>query len=118
MPLIRKSKFGNGQILFQNSAQGTSGTMSSVSNWRDPGLLDLDMNLLKRFTIHEGISGEFRLDGIAITNTPHFTNPNLNVNGTTFGRISAPSSNGANSFTSPAPFFGNRVFVANLRVTF
>ena len=108
----------NNQILFANSAQGMLGTMANVTNWRGPGLFDLDMNLLKRFTVREGITAEFRLDGIAITNTPHFTNPNLSVNGTTFGRISAPSSNGSNSFTTPAPFFGNRVFVANLRVSF
>ena len=76
------------------------------------------MNILRRFVIHESVTGEFRLDGIAITNTPHFTNPNLNINGQTFGRISAPSAGGANSFTTPAPFYGNRVFVANLRVSF
>jgi hypothetical protein len=108
----------NGQTLFANSTQGTLGTMANVTNWRGPGLFDLDVNMLKRFTVREGMTAEFRLDGIAITNTPHFTNPNLNVNGTTFGRISAPSSNGSNSFTTPAPFFGNRVFVANLRVSF
>jgi len=108
----------NGQILFENSAQGTLGTMANVTNWRGPGIFDLDMNILKRFNVREGVTAEFRLDGIAITNTPHFTNPNLNVNGQTFGRITAPSSNGSNSFTSPTPFFGNRVFVANLRVSF
>jgi hypothetical protein len=108
----------NGQLLFANSAQGTLGTMADVTNWRGPGLFDLDMNILKRFAVKEGVTAEFRLDGIAITNTPHFTNPNLNVNGTTFGRITAPSSNGSNSFTTPAPYFGNRVFVANLRVSF
>ena len=108
----------NGQTLFANSTQGTLGTMANVTNWRGPGLFDLDVNMLKRFTVREGMTAELRLDGIAITNTPHFTNPNLNVNGTTFGRISAPSSNGSNSFTTPAPFFGNRVFVANLRVSF
>jgi hypothetical protein len=108
----------NGQLLFVNSAQGTLGTVANVTNWRGPGLCDFDMNMLKRFTVKEGLTAEFRLDGIAITNTPHFTNPNMSINGTTFGRISAPSSNGSNSFTTPAPFFGNRVFVANLRLTF
>jgi len=108
----------NGQTLFANAPTGTLGTMANVTNWRGPGLFDLDMNILKRFTVREGMTAEFRLDGIAITNTPHFTNPNLNVNGQTFGRISAPSSNGSNSFTTPAPFFGNRVFVGNLRLSF
>jgi hypothetical protein len=45
------------------------------------------MNLLKRFAVREGVTAEFRLDGIAITNTPHFTNPNLNINGTPFDRF-------------------------------
>jgi hypothetical protein len=108
----------NGQLLFANSPQGTVGTMSSVTNWTGPGLFDLDMNILKRFAVREGITAELRVDGIAITNTPHFTNPNLNINGQTFGRISAPSAGGANSFTTPAPFYGNRVFVINARVSF
>ena len=108
----------NGQMLFANSAQGTLGTMANVTNWRGPGVFDLDLNILRRFNFTEGLTAEFRLDAIAATNTPHFNNPNLNINGTTFGRISAPSAGGANAFTSPAPFAGNRVFVANLRVSF
>jgi hypothetical protein len=108
----------NGQLLFVNSEQGTAGTMSSVTNWTGPGLFDLDVNILKRFAVREGITAELRVDGIAITNTPHFTNPNMSINGTTFGRISAPSAGGANSFTTPAPFYGNRVFVINARVSF
>jgi hypothetical protein len=108
----------NGKMLFANSAQGALGSMNSVTNWRGPGIFDLDLNILRRFTVKEGITAEFRLDAIAATNTPHFDNPNLNINGTTFGRISAPSAGGANAFTSPAPFAGNRVFVANARVSF
>jgi len=108
----------NGQLLFQNSAQGLPGTMSSATSWTGPGLFDLDMNMLKRFTVKERVTTEIRVDAISVTNTAHFNNPNLSVNGQTFGRISAPSSNGANSFTTPATFFGNRVFVANLRVSF
>ncbi len=108
----------NGKLLFVNSPQGAVGSMSRVTNWRGPSLFDLDMNILKRFTVREGITAELRVDGIAITNTPHFTDPNMNINGQTFGRISAPSAGGANSFTTPAPFYGNRVFVINARVSF
>jgi hypothetical protein len=108
----------NGKMLFANSAQGTMGSMNSVTNWRGPGIFDLDLNILRRFNVKEGITAEFRMDAIAATNTPHFNNPNLSINGTTFGRISAPSAGGANAFTSPAPFAGNRVFVANARVSF
>jgi Carboxypeptidase regulatory-like domain len=108
----------NGNILFENSAQGQLGTMSSVTNWTGPGLFDLDMDLLKRFTVKERVTMDFRIDAISVTNTAHFTNPNMSVNGTTFGVITAPSSGGSNSFTTPPLFFGNRVYVANLRVTF
>lgn len=108
----------NGQLLFVNSAQGTLGTMANAISWTGPGLFNLDLNILRRFNVKEKVTAEFRLDAIAATNTPHFNNPNLNVNGTTFGRISAPSSNGANAFTTPPPYFGNRVFVANARVSF
>ena len=76
------------------------------------------MNLLKRFTVKERFTAEFRLDAISATNTPHFPNPTTNINSTSFGRISAPSAGGSNSFTTPAVFYGNRVFVANLRISF
>ena len=108
----------NGQLLFQNSALGQQGTMSGTSNWKGPGLFDIDMNLLKRFTVKEKITVEFRMDAISITNTPHFTNPTTSINSTSFGRISAPSAGGSNAFTAPNIFYGNRVYVANLRVSF
>jgi hypothetical protein len=108
----------NGSVLFQNSSLGQTGTMDLVSNWKGPSLFDFDMNLLKRFTIKEKATMEFRLDAISATNSPHFPNPTTSVDSTSFGRISAPSSGGSNSFTTPAVFYGNRVFVANLRLTF
>jgi hypothetical protein len=108
----------NGNTLFQNSSLGQVGTMDTVSDWKGPGLFNFDMNLLKRFTVREKITAEFRLDAISATNTPHFPNPTTNVNSTSFGRISAPSSGGSNSFTTPAVFYGNRVYVANLRISF
>jgi hypothetical protein len=108
----------NGSPLFQNSALGQTGTMDLVSSWKGPSLFDFDMNLLKRFTIKEKATMEFRLDAISATNTPHFPNPTTSIDSTSFGRITAPSSGGSNSFTTPAVFYGNRVFVANLRLTF
>jgi hypothetical protein len=108
----------NGSILFANSALGQLGSMDLVSDWKGPSLFDIDMNLLKRFTVKEKITAEFRLDAISSTNSPHFPNPTTNIDSTSFGRISAPSSGGSNSFTTPAVFYGNRVFVANLRFIF
>ncbi|SPF38799.1 conserved exported hypothetical protein [Candidatus Sulfopaludibacter sp. SbA4] len=108
----------NGNILFENSALGQPGTMDLVSNWKGPGLFNFDMNLLKRFTVKERFTAEFRLDAISSTNTPHFPNPTTSINSTSFGRISAPSAGGSNSYTTPPVFYGNRVFVANLRISF
>lgn len=107
-----------GNILFENSPLGQVGSMDITSNWKGPSLFDFDMNLLKRFTVKERFIMEFRLDAISATNTPHFPNPTTNVDSTSFGRITAPSAGGSNSFTTPAVFYGNRVFVANLRLSF
>jgi len=108
----------NGNILWENSALGQQGTMDLVSDWKGPGLFDLDMNLLKRFTVKERVTMEFSLTAISSTNTPHFGNPTTSINSTSFGRISAPSAGGSNSFTTPTVFYGNRVFLANLRLSF
>ncbi len=108
----------NGNLLFQNSPLGQVGNMDITSNWTGPGLFDLDMNLLKRFTIKEKVTAEFRMDAISATNTPHFGNPTTSINSTSFGRIAAPSAGGSNSFTTPTVFYGNRVYVANFRISF
>jgi hypothetical protein len=108
----------NGNILMENSALGQEGTMDLTSDWKGPGLFDLDMNLIKQFKITERVTTEFRMDAISSTNTPHFGNPTTSINSTSFGHISAPSAGGSNSFTTPAVFYGNRVFVVNLRVSF
>jgi hypothetical protein len=108
----------NGSPLFENSALGQTGSMDLVSNWKGPGLFDFDMNLLKRFTVKEKFTMEFRLDAISATNSPHFPNPTTSIDSTSFGRITAPSSGGSNSFTTPPVFYGNRVWVANLRLIF
>lgn len=108
----------NGNILMENSALGQVGSMDLVSNWKGPSLFDFDMNLLKRFSVKERFITEVRVDAISSTNTPHFPNPTTNINSTSFGRITAPSAGGSNSFTMPAVFYGNRVFVVNLRLSF
>jgi hypothetical protein len=108
----------NGSPLFENSALGQLGTMDLVSDWKGPGLFNFDMNLMKRFTVKEKYIMEFSLDALSSTNTPHFPNPTTNIDSTSFGRITAPSSGGSNSFTTPPVFYGNRVFLANLRLTF
>jgi hypothetical protein len=93
----------NGRLLLENSPAGRHGTMGL--NWIEgPSNLGLDMNLIKRMRIDEAREFEFRLDALNILNHPNFGNPALNINQSTFGRITTAT--------------GNRTFVANLRLNF
>ena len=93
----------NGQPILVNPLPGTLGNLG-IDTVFGPGLFDLDVSLLKRITVKEKYLIEFRVDAIGSTNTPQFANPVTDINSTTFGVISSAT--------------GNRVMVANLRVTF
>jgi hypothetical protein len=108
----------NGTVLFVNATPGTIGNLPIRTNLRGPGTFSLDMNLGKTFRFKERYSVEFRVDAISVTNTTKFDNPTTSINSTSFGRITAFSSNGSNQFTMPNTFNGNRVLVLNLRVNF
>lgn len=108
----------NGTVVFQNATPGTIGTMARYTNLRGPGTFSLDMNLGKTFRFKERYSFELRVDAISVTNTTKFADPTTSINSTTFGRITAFSSNGSNQFTMPNTFNGNRVLVINLRFSF
>jgi hypothetical protein len=94
----------NGQIILVNPQPGEIGTLG-YTTVRGPGEIRLDMNLVKRFRIHETKEFEFRIDAINILNTPNFNNPNMNMNGNnTFGQITGAT--------------GARIFVLNSRINF
>ena len=114
----RRAMAYNGTVLFQNATAGTIGGLPLRSAWTGPGMFNLDMNVSKRIQFMERYSFELRLDAIAMTNTPHFANPTTDINSTSFGRISQPTSSGGNQFTMPANYHGSRVFVVNMRFNF
>jgi Carboxypeptidase regulatory-like domain len=95
----------DGQIILVNPQPGEIGTLG-YATVRGPRLLNFDMNLIKRFQIHESKNFEFRLDVINILNHPNFGNPIVNVNAAnnTFGRISSAT--------------GSRSFIVNTRINF
>jgi len=103
----------NGQIVLVNPQPGEVGTLG-LTTIKGPTSLSFDMNLIKRFRIHETREFEFRLDAINILNHPNFGNPgatnsnrdgNLNINvANTFGRITTAT--------------GSRRFVVNTRINF
>jgi len=95
----------DGQIILVNPQPGELGTLG-YSTIRGPKLLNFDMNLIKRFQIHEAKNFEFRLDVINILNHPNFGTPTTNINatGNSFGRITSAT--------------GSRSFIVNTRINF
>jgi hypothetical protein len=94
----------NGQTVLVNPQPGQLGTLG-YNTFKGPRSLAFDMNLVKRFKIHESQEFEFRLDAINILNHPNFGTPNTNINGVgTFGRITTAT--------------GSRRFVLNTRINF
>ena len=92
-----------GRIVLVNAPAGRHGNMGL--NWIEgPANLGLDMNLIKRVKIAETKQFEFRVDALNVLNHPNFSNPNLNINSSSFGRITSAT--------------GNRSFVFNLRLNF
>jgi TonB dependent receptor len=59
---------------------------------RGPGFFDLDTGLLRNFRITERVSFQFRVNAFAVTNTPNFGNPNLNLSNPNFGVITSTAS--------------------------
>ncbi len=62
---------------------------SQGRNWVvGPGYFDVDANLQRDFKIREYLTFQFEAQAISLTNTPHFANPDGNINDSTFGVIS------------------------------
>ena len=92
-----------GRLLLVNPVPGTLGTLGQ--RWVEgPGVIGLDVNLIKKVRIAESKEFEFRMDVVNLLNHPNFGDPDVNINSTSFGRITSAT--------------GNRRFVMNLRVNF
>lgn len=82
---------------------------SKANGYRGPGYANLDASLFKSFAFKR-FTGQFRVEALNVTNTPHFANPGTNVNAADFGRI---------TFTAnPGREFDERSFRLGLRMTF
>jgi hypothetical protein len=96
-------KDASGNLLMINPAPGQLSNLNK-GYLRGPSAIGLDMNLVKRVRISETKIFEFRMDAINILNTPRWGTPNMNINSTSFGRITSAT--------------GNRSFTGNLRLNF
>ncbi len=56
---------------------------------RGPGVGNLDLSLFRTFKLNQQFNLQFRAEAFNATNTPHFANPNGNVNSSNFGKIRA-----------------------------
>jgi len=56
---------------------------------RGPGVVNLDASLFRTFRLTPKVDLQFRAEGFNVTNTPHFANPNGNVNSSNFGKVLA-----------------------------
>jgi hypothetical protein len=54
---------------------------------RGPGVVNLDASLFRTFKITGRTDLQFRAEAFNVTNTPHFGNPNGNVNSANFGKV-------------------------------
>ena len=55
-----------------------------------PGLVNLDFSVFRRFPLpHEGMDLTLRVESFNFFNTPHFNNPQGNINNSNFGRVTS-----------------------------
>jgi hypothetical protein len=93
----------SGRVILVNPSLGTLGGLD-LRPIVGPGLFDLDLNLIKTIAVKEGLSLQLRADATAITNTPQFGNPTLNINSPNFGNITTAG--------------GNRIVTVEARIRF
>ena len=59
-----------------------------------PPYFELDAALARNFKLSERFNLQFRVQGINFTNTPHFSNPNGDLNSSSFGQVNGLANTG------------------------
>ena len=72
--------------MFFNPAAGDVGNLP-VMAFDGPPQFRMDLALSKRFRFADRYSFEFKAEAFNLTNTPSFFRGDMNINSTTFGRI-------------------------------
>jgi Carboxypeptidase regulatory-like domain/TonB dependent receptor len=93
----------SGKLVAVNPTPGRNGNMA-YGYLQGPGSFRFDLNILKRFRLHESLQLELRADAINVLNSPVWGNPDTNINSTDFGRITSAG--------------GSRIIVLNGRINF
>jgi Carboxypeptidase regulatory-like domain len=80
----------SGRIVFQNPSPGAIGNMSLNSvGVRGPSILSFNASITKSIRFAEAKTFTIRADAVNVLNHTQWGNPNTNVNGQIFGRISS-----------------------------
>jgi hypothetical protein len=66
---------------------------SSRNMLRGPGSFNLDASIVREFGIWESLKLQLRAEAFNVTNTPAFANPNANISGANFGKVTALAAN-------------------------
>ena len=66
---------------------------SSRNMLRGPGSFNLDASVVREFGIWENLKLQLRAEAFNVTNTPAFANPNSNISGANFGKVTALAAN-------------------------
>ena len=110
---------------FASPAQNTLGN-TNRDQFRGPGYFNMNLSLAREFRITERVGFQVRADAIALTNTPHFANPNASCGNNAANPTSCTASNAnfglITGTLQPGGFFGpdpgSRVLWLGARLNF
>jgi len=86
----------SGRTVLQNPAPGAIGN-AGLAYLSGPGTFGLDLAMMKRVRLREGMTFTLRGDAVNVLNKPNWGNPNMDINSANFGRIT--SATGARTIT-------------------
>jgi hypothetical protein len=96
----------DGQILLQNPALGSLGSLSLSDNYRGLGTFTFNVQANKRVTLNteHNVTAQFRVDAVQVLNRPQWGTPNLNIDSTSFGLITSAGGNRSVNLTVRVEF--------------
>jgi hypothetical protein len=100
---LRAIADANGKPMLVNPTPGVLGNLQPFF-LEGPGEFRFDVNVQKTFRLREGWALELRGDAIDVTNSPQWSDPNVDINSLNFGRITGAG--------------GTRIIVVGARVNF
>ncbi len=75
-----------GNLILVNPSPGEVGSLALYTA-EGPGVFRFDVNVIKRISLKQDISLEIRADFVNVLNKPQFGNPVMDINSTSFGKI-------------------------------